>query len=115
MHSQLIGNSFAHRFALAIEQQRPSLYVSKMSKSARKGRIFIDYLRNERGSTAVAPYSPRARSGTPVALPLSWQDLKLPKRPIVQVANFEEWKHLLNRNPWKDFLKTNQRLAIKNP
>ena len=106
---------FAHRFALAIEQQRPSLYVSKMSKSARKGRIFIDYLRNERGSTAVAPYSPRARSGTPVALPLSWQDLKLPKRPIVQVANFEEWKHLLNRNPWKDFLKTNQRLAIKNP
>jgi bifunctional non-homologous end joining protein LigD len=102
---------FAHSFALAIEQQRPNLYLSKMSKAARKGRIFVDYLRNERGSTAVAPYSPRARSGTAVALPLSWTDLKLPERPVFQVANFEEWQHLLNRNPWKDFVKLHQRLG----
>ena len=102
---------FAQSFALAIEQQRPNLYVSKMSKAARKGRIFVDYLRNERGSTAVAPYSPRARSGAAVALPLSWNDLKLPKHPVFQVANFAEWKHTLNRNPWKDFLRTHQRLG----
>ena len=102
---------FAHSFALAIEQQRPNLYLSKMSKAARKGRIFVDYLRNERGSTAVAPYSPRARSGTTVALPLSWTDLKLPERPVFQVANFEEWQHRLNPNPWKDFVKLHQRLG----
>jgi bifunctional non-homologous end joining protein LigD len=103
---------FAHSFALAMEQQHPGLYLSKMSKAARKGRIFIDYLRNERGSTAVAPYSPRARAGAPVALPLSWSDLKLPKRSIFEVANFEEWKHRLKSDPWKDFPGTHQRLAF---
>ena len=106
---------FAQLFALAMEQEYPNVYVSKMSKAARKGRIFIDYLRNERGATAVAPYSPRARSGAPVALPLSWTDLELPKRPVFTVANFEEWKQLLNRNPWKDFFRTHQRLALENP
>ena len=75
---------FAHDFALAMEQQRPQLYLTKMSKAARKGRIFIDYLRNERGSTAIAPYSPRARSGATVALPLSWSELKLPKASCFQ-------------------------------
>ena len=101
---------FAHDFALAMEQQRPKLYLTKMSKAARKDRIFIDYLRNERGSTAIAPFSPRARAGAGVALPLSWADLKLPKRPVFQVADFDEWKDRLARDPWKDFLKTRQRL-----
>ena len=102
---------FAHDFALAMEQQRPKLYLTKMSKAARKDRIFIDYLRNERGSTAIAPYSPRARSGAPVALPLSWADLKLPKRPVFQVADFREWKHRLSRDPWKDIRRTHQCLC----
>lgn len=105
---------FAQSFAVAMEQQHSNLYVSKMSKAARKGRIFIDYLRNERGATAVAPCSPRARFGAPVALPLSWTDLELPKRPVFMVVNFEEWKQRLNRNPWKDFLRTPQRLALEN-
>jgi len=102
---------FAHDFALAMEQQRPNLYLTKMSKAARKDRIFIDYLRNERGSTAIAPYSPRARAGTAVALPLNWADLKLPQRPVFQVADFTEWKSRLARDPWKKFLSTRQRLA----
>ncbi len=105
------AKQFAHDFALAMEQQNPKLYLTKMSKAARKDRIFIDYLRNERGSTAVAPYSPRARAGMAVALPLSWAELKLPKRPVFQVADFDEWKSRLARDPWKDFLKTRQRLA----
>ncbi|HEY4901254.1 MAG TPA: DNA ligase D [Terriglobales bacterium] len=102
---------FAHDFALAMEQQRPKLYLTKMSKAARKGRIFIDYLRNERGSTAIAPYSPRARAGAAVALPLNWADLKLPKRPVFQVADFDEWKDRLARDPWKNFLTLHQRLS----
>jgi bifunctional non-homologous end joining protein LigD len=105
---------FAHSFALAMEQQRPQLYLTKMSKAARKDRIFIDYLRNERGSTAIAPYSPRARVGAPVALPLSWTDLKLPKRPLFELADFNNWKSRLTRDPWKDILKTQQGLVIEN-
>ncbi len=102
---------FTHDFALAMEQQRPKLYLTKMSKAARKDRIFIDYLRNERGSTAIAPFSPRARAGANVALPLSWTDLKLPKRPEFRVADFSEWKSRLSRDPWKNFLTTHQRLT----
>jgi bifunctional non-homologous end joining protein LigD len=106
---------FAHDFALAMEQQRPKLYLTKMSKAARKDRIFIDYLRNERGSTAIAPYSPRARAGAPVALPLTWSELKLPQRPVFQVADFNEWKSRMARDPWNTFLKTYQGLRHKTP
>ena len=102
---------FAQSFALAIEQQRPNLYLSKMSKAARKNRIFIDYLRNERGATAIAPFSPRARAGMAVALPLSWTDLKLPQRPVFHVADFSQWKPRLSRDPWKALPETHQRLA----
>jgi bifunctional non-homologous end joining protein LigD len=102
---------FAHDFALAMEQQQPKLYLTKMSKAARKDRIFIDYLRNERGSTAIAPYSPRARAGASVALPLNWADLKLPKRPVFQVANFDEWKSRMTRDPWKNFRTLHQKLS----
>ncbi len=102
---------FAHDFALAMEQQRPKLYLTKMSKAARKDRIFIDYLRNERGSTAIAPYSPRARAGASVAVPLNWADLKLPKRPVFQVTDFDEWKSRLARDPWKSFLTMHQGLS----
>src|SRR5487761_1316477 len=61
---------FAHNIALQMERDNQKLYLTKMTKAARKGKIFIDYLRNERGATAVAPYSPRARQGAPVAMPL---------------------------------------------
>jgi bifunctional non-homologous end joining protein LigD len=104
---------FAHAFALGLEDQRPELYVTRMSKAARKGRIYVDYLRNERGATAIAPYSPRARAGAPVALPLSWADLERPERPIFQAAQFDEWKRRLARDPWKLFLETRQVLPAK--
>ena len=54
----------AHSLVLAMERNNPALYLTKMTKSARKGKIYLDYLRNERGATAVAPYSPRARSAS---------------------------------------------------
>jgi bifunctional non-homologous end joining protein LigD len=103
----------AHSFVLQMEKEEPTLYLTKMSKVARKGRIFLDYLRNERGATAVAPFSPRARPGAAVSLPLNWSDLKLPERPMVHVADFEEWKGRLSRDPWKQFLKSSQRITPK--
>jgi bifunctional non-homologous end joining protein LigD len=101
---------FSHSFVLAMEQQWPELYLTKMSKAARKGRIFLDYLRNERGSTAVAPYSPRARAGVAVALPLEWSDLKLRERPVFQVTQLEEWSDQLKRDPWAKMAKVKQHL-----
>ncbi len=103
----------AHAFVLQMEKEEPDLYLTKMSKAARKDRIFLDYLRNERGATAVAAFSPRARPGAPVSLPLNWSDLKLTQRPVAHVADFEEWKGRLNRDPWKLFFESPQRITLK--
>jgi len=67
---------FASRFARALAQAEPDRFVATMAKAKRKGRIFIDWLRNERGSTAILPYSARARAGAPVAAPVSWTELR---------------------------------------
>jgi bifunctional non-homologous end joining protein LigD len=67
---------FARDFAKALEQAEPKLYTATLSKQARRGRIFIDYLRNGRGATAIAPYSTRARPGAAVAMPVPWSDLE---------------------------------------
>ena len=104
---------FAHAFVLQMEREQPALYLTKMSKAARKDRIFLDYLRNDRGATAVAAFSPRARAGAPVSLPLHWSDLKLSERPIVHVENFADWKPRLSRDPWKNLFKVQQRITAK--
>lgn len=67
---------FAERFARALAQAEPERFVAVMTKSKRVGRIFIDYLRNGRGSTAIMPYSARSRAGAPVAAPVSWTELR---------------------------------------
>ncbi|WP_375380483.1 DNA ligase D [uncultured Sphingomonas sp.] len=67
---------FAERFARALAQAEPDRFVAVMTKAKRVGRIFIDYLRNGRGSTAIMPFSARARPGAPVAAPVSWSELK---------------------------------------
>ena len=103
----------AHGFVLQMEKDEPALYLTKMSKAARKGRIFLDYLRNERGATAVAAFSPRARPGTAISIPLQWSELELTERPVVHVAEIEEWKARLNRDPWKQFFKSPQQVTTK--
>ncbi|PTQ62380.1 ATP-dependent DNA ligase LigD phosphoesterase module /ATP-dependent DNA ligase LigD polymerase module [Sphingomonas aurantiaca] len=67
---------FADRFARALAGAEPERFVATMAKAKRKGRIFIDWLRNQRGATAVMPYSARARAGAPVAAPVSWSELR---------------------------------------
>jgi len=70
--------AFSHAVALAIEREAPDRFIAQMSKARRKGRIFVDYLRNGRGATAVCPFSTRARTGAPVATPLAWTELRPP-------------------------------------
>jgi len=103
---------FAHNFVLAMERNNPALYLTRMTKSARKGKIYLDYLRNERGATAVAPYSPRARVGATVSLPLPWKDLDLPKRPAFSVKTFGDWKSRLSSDPWKAMLTLHQKISL---
>lgn len=104
--------NFAHNLVLEMERQRPELYVTKMTKASRKNRIYLDYLRNDRDATAVAPYSPRARSGAPVAMPLRWNELDAEERPRFHVPDFAEWRGRLRRDPWKALGTTRQRLPV---
>jgi len=104
---------FAHELVLQLEREQPKLYVSKMSLAARKGRIFLDYLRNDRESTSVAPYSPRARSGAPVSMPLKWDELKLGEMPKFHISDFQEWRSRLRKDPWKELLEVRQKLTSK--
>jgi bifunctional non-homologous end joining protein LigD len=104
---------FAHSFVRMMESAKPKLYLTKMTKAARNNRIYLDYLRNERGATAVAAYSPRARKGVHVAMPLSWDELKKIARPEFAVANFESWKARLKRDPWEKMETLRQKLTAQ--
>ena len=67
---------FAHRLAQAVAQSDPDNFTAALPKAQRKGRIFVDYLRNQRGATAVMPYSVRARENAPVAAPITWKEME---------------------------------------
>ena len=102
---------FTHEFVLAMEKDYPKQFLTKMSKAARVGKIFLDYLRNDWNATAVAPYSPRARAGLPVAVPLTWNELgEAPPRFLV--GDFAAWSKRLRRDPWKEMLNIDQRLKL---
>ena len=100
---------FAGQVASEAVRLRPRLLVSTMMKSRRKGRIFVDYLRNGRGATAVAPFSTRARPGAPVAFTLAWEELTPSLSPErYSVENIDE---VLSRpDPWSEFFRTRQTL-----
>ena len=97
----------------AMSTDSPSDYVSTVSKAKRKGKILIDYLRNGRGATAVAPYSTRARPGAPVSMPLSFEELSpdiLPNHFTVE--NVSARLASLDSDPWADFRKAEAPLAF---
>ncbi|WCT72614.1 DNA ligase D [Sphingomonas naphthae] len=75
---------FAHRLAQAVAQTDPANFTAALPKAQRKGRIFVDYLRNQRGATAVMPYSVRARPQAPIAAPITWKEMESISSP----ANF---------------------------
>jgi bifunctional non-homologous end joining protein LigD len=101
---------FAKDFADKMEELDPGRFVANMSKAKRKGRIFIDYLRNRRGATAIVPYSPRARDGAPVSMPVTWKSLG-----GVKAANQFSFTHALalKDDPWKDMKATKQGITRK--
>lgn len=110
-HSWPTVKAFARGIAERMEKSNAELYITKMTKSARVGKIYLDYLRNDRGSTAVAPYSPRARAGVPVSVPLAWKEIDGQKPPVFKVADFARWRARLRRDPWKEMSGLDQALT----
>jgi bifunctional non-homologous end joining protein LigD len=104
------AKAFAKTLSERIAADAPETYLTKISKAERSGRIFIDYLRNDPTSTAVAPYSTRSRPGAPVAMPLSWEDLDRPLDP--QTFTLATVPGLLARldDPWAGMGQVRQRL-----
>jgi len=102
--------AWARAFAVAIAAASPERYLTRVAKAERRGRIFIDYLRNDPTSTAVAPYSTRSREGAPVATPLAWEELT----PVLDPAAFTiaTVPKRLAHDPWAAMTRLRQRLPV---
>lgn len=106
------AKQFCKQVAESIEQAAPGRYTSNMSKAARPKRIYIDYLRNGRGSTAVIPYSPRARTGAPVSTPLAWEELSEKMHSDhFTIRNVLRRLASIKRDPWEELNTTRQSLT----
>ena len=102
--------AFARGFARMISSDEPERYVSQASKAKRKGRIFVDWLRNERGATAIAPYTTRARPGAPVATPVSWDELaRLEAANLFRIGDMPERMEM--PDPWAGSEKWRQSIT----
>lgn len=95
------GLRFCRDLCEEIRREHPRDFVLGVSKAKRRGKIFLDYLRNSRGATAVVPYSPRARSGAPLAWPLSWAEL--PKNALPKLVTLSQIKRGPTKDPWRGF------------
>jgi bifunctional non-homologous end joining protein LigD len=105
------AKSFTQSIADAMAKAQPERYVAKMSKTARRGRIFVDYLRNGRGATAVAPYSTRALPLASVSTPLAWDELSEGVRADhFKIDNLRQRLDVLKDDPWPEFFTIRQRL-----
>ena len=95
---------FSGEVAEMIAGLDPKRFVATMAKAQRKGRIFIDYFRNHRGSTAICPYSPRARANATIAVPVSWSELKT--MPAASAFTLRDMRaRLAEPDPWSDYAK----------
>jgi bifunctional non-homologous end joining protein LigD len=107
-----LAKAFAERVAVAMAKDGPDRYTASLAKRARQGRIFVDYLRNGRGATAVAAYSTRARAGAPVSVPIAWDELaSLQSGAQYRVANLPARLQHLEQDPWSDIGSVAQTLG----
>jgi bifunctional non-homologous end joining protein LigD len=107
------AKAFAASIAEAMARDQPDRYVATVAKRARRGRIFIDFLRNDRGSTAVAPFSTRALPQASVSTPLEWDELSEGLRSDhFTVGNVRHRLGFLKRDPWQGFFAVRQRIPV---
>jgi len=97
---------FSKAVALEFVRAAPELFIATAGKADRKGKIFLDYLRNGRGATSVAPYSLRARPGAPVSVPIRWDELaRLPSSAKYTLKNLATRLRRLEADPWAEMLR----------
>ena len=103
------AKAFAGAVARDLVRLRPDRFTAEMKKVKRQGRIFIDYLRNDRGATTVAAYSTRAWAGAPVSTPIRWDELNRTMTPDrYRLDNLPKRLAALKNDPWPDFFKIRQ-------
>ncbi len=107
------AKAFTASVAESLARERPDRFVATMAKRARSGRVFIDYFRNDRGSTAVAAYSTRASPRAAVSTPLAWEELSEGLRSDhFTVDNLRHRLGFLKQDPWPGFFKLRQRIPL---
>jgi len=107
--------AFARGVADEMETREPSAFTTGMSKAKRRGKIFLDVLRNVRGSTSVAAFSTRARPGAPVSLPLEWDELDGAAPSTFTVPEILERLTARRKDPWASYVRLRQRLPPPRP
>ena len=106
-----VAKKFAHIVAASMAKDEPRRYTANPIKSRRHNRVFVDYLRNSREATAIAPYSTRARPGAPVAVPVAWSELGAIKAANqYTVKNLAQRLSKLGTDPWAGMGRSRQAL-----
>ncbi|MGI1658907.1 MAG: DNA ligase D [Desulfitobacterium sp.] len=100
--------NFARGIAEVMEQKWPDRYTSNVRKAKRAGKIFIDWIRNGRGATSIAPYSLRTRKGAKVSMPIAWDELDTIAPDSIDMA--EALARMSRADPWQDFFQAQQKL-----
>jgi bifunctional non-homologous end joining protein LigD len=102
---------FAHALADDMVRQAPERLIATMSKAKRRGKVYVDYLRNQRGATAIASYSSRARTGAPVAMPLAWEELSTRTKPDGYSVISVPKRLKTAADPWNGFFAVRQSIT----
>lgn len=111
-HTWVEAREFARAIAQMLVTQTPALFTAKAGREARAGRVFVDYLRNAEGATAVAAYSLRARPGLPVSMPIAWADLESDVRgDHFNIDNAAAVVRTRRADPWGDYERSRQTLS----
>ena len=113
-HTWPVMKGFSEALARSMAADHPSLFTAVASKERRKGRIYLDYLRNGRGASAVASYSLRARPGFPVATPIFWEELrKLSGGDAFNRLNLTRRLETLAQDPWDELVSSAVKITPK--
>jgi bifunctional non-homologous end joining protein LigD len=108
-HEWLDVKRFARGIARGFAQQFPQEFVATASKAKRNGKIFIDWMRNERGATAISPYATRAKENCPIAAPVSWRELPhIRAASQYNISNMAHRLESLQQDPWEDYFSMDQ-------
>jgi len=103
---------FARTVVEQLVKLQPKAYTPNASKAGRKGKIYLDYLRNSKGANAIAAYSTRAKAGAPVSVPITWEELESGiQSDAFNVTNIMERLKKLRKEPWEGFDEVRQSIT----